>query len=115
MRRLKRQPAESLASTKLRDLILSGAFPPGARLLQESLAERLGVSRMPIRQALLALEREGLVKTDPWRGSIVAPLDPDAIRDMYEVRGILERHVAKVLAERPSFNTSGLKSTVTAG
>ena len=115
MRRLKRQPAENLASTRLRDLILSGSFPPGARLLQEALAERLGVSRMPVRQALLALEREGLVKTDPWRGSIVAPVDPDIVRDMYTVRGILERHVAHALANRRSFNTTAIKSTIAAG
>jgi DNA-binding GntR family transcriptional regulator len=115
MRRLKRQPAENLASTRLRDLILSGSFPPGTRLLQEALAERLGVSRMPVRQALLALEREGLVKTDPWRGSIVAPVDPDVVKDMYTVRGILERHVARALAERKSFNVAPIKSTIAAG
>lgn len=115
MRRLKRQPAENLAATKLRDLILSGSFPPGARLLQEALAERLGVSRMPVRQALFALEREGLVKIDPWRGSIVAPLDPAVIRDMYSFRGILERHVARALAQRKSFNLSQIKLTIAAG
>jgi DNA-binding GntR family transcriptional regulator len=115
MRRLKRQPAENLAATKLRDLILSGSFAPGARLLQEALADRLGVSRMPVRQALLALEREGLVKTDPWRGSIVAPLDPGVIRDMYSVRGILERHVARALAQQDSFNVSAIRATIAAG
>ena len=115
MRRLKRQPAENLASSRLRDLILSGSFPPGARLLQEALAERLGVSRMPVRQALLALEREGLVKTDPWRGSIVAPVDTAIVRDMYTVRGILERQVARTLAEQRSFNGAAIKSTIAAG
>jgi DNA-binding GntR family transcriptional regulator len=79
------------------------------------LAEQLGVSRMPVRQALMALEREGLVKTDPWRGSVVAPLDPDVIRDMYTVRGILERHVASALAARDSFNVSSIRSTISAG
>lgn len=115
MRRLKRQPTENLAATELRNAILSGSLAPGARLRQEELAARFGVSRMPVRQALLALEREGLVKTDPWRGSIVAPLDPDTIRDMYAVRGILERHVARALAEQGDFDASGLKEVIAAG
>lgn len=115
MRRLKRQPAENLAATQLRNAILSGSLAPGARLRQVELATRFGVSRMPVRQALLALEREGLVKTDPWRGSIVAPLDPDTIRDMYAVRGILERHVARTLAEQGNFDASALHEVIAAG
>ena len=61
MRRLRRQPTENLATTELRNAILSGSLAPGTWLRQEELAERFGVSRMPVRQALLALEREGLV------------------------------------------------------
>jgi DNA-binding GntR family transcriptional regulator len=115
MRRLKRQPAENLAATQLRNAILSGALPPGTRLIQLDLAAQFGVSRMPVRQALMALEREGLVKTDAWRGSIVAPLDPDTIRDMYTFRGILERHVARALAGRRDFDASELHDVIAAG
>lgn len=115
MRRLRRQPAENLAATKLRNAILSGSLRPGTRLRQVELASRFGVSRMPVRQALLALEREGLVKTDPWRGSIVTPLDLDTIRDMYAVRGILERHVARALAGRGDFDAAALHEVVAAG
>lgn len=115
MRRLRRQPTENLAATELRNAILSGSLPPGTRLIQLDLAARFGVSRMPVRQALLALEREGLVRTDPWRGSIVAPLEPDTIRDMYAVRAILERHVARTLAERGRFDGSALHEVIAAG
>jgi DNA-binding GntR family transcriptional regulator len=115
MRRLRRQPAENLAAIELRNAILSGSLPPGTRLIQLDLAARFGVSRMPVRQALLALEREGLVRTDPWRGSIVAPLEPEAIRDMYAVRAILERQVARTLAERGRFDGSALHEMIAAG
>src|ERR1700687_4911263 len=113
MRRLKRQPAENMATTELRSAILSGSLQPGARLRQEELAARLGVSRMPVRQAFSVLEREGLVRTDPWRGTFVAPLDRDAIRDLYAFRSIVERYVARTLAEQ-HFDTSALDELITA-
>ncbi|MBI3049420.1 MAG: GntR family transcriptional regulator [Acidobacteria bacterium] len=115
MRRLRRTPTENLATTQLRNAILSGSLPPGARLRQVDLATRFGVSRMPVRQALLALEQEGLVKIDAWRGSIVAPLDADTIRDMYAVRAILERLVAKTLAERKTLDITALRKVIVAG
>ena len=115
MRRIRREPAENLATKELRNAILSGALEPGIRLRQEDLAARLGVSRMPVRQALSVLEREGLVRTDPWRGTIVAPLDRDAIRDSYAFRGIVERYVAETLAGQRSFDTSALRALIVAG
>jgi DNA-binding GntR family transcriptional regulator len=115
MRRLKREPAENMATAELRNAILSGSLPPGARLRQEDMAARLGVSRMPIRQALSVLEREGLVRYDAWRGTIVAPLEPEAIRDMYAFRGTVERYVASTLAARPSVEVSALREVVALG
>jgi DNA-binding GntR family transcriptional regulator len=70
---------------------------------------------MPVRQALLTLEREGLVKTDAWRGSVVASLDPDTIRDMYTFRGILEGHVARALAEGGDFDAAEVRDLIAAG
>ena len=115
MRRLKRSPAENVATAELRKAILSGSLSPGTRLRQEELAARLGVSRMPVRQALSVLEREGLVRTDPWRGAIVAPFDPDAIRDLYAFRAILERSVAATLAQRGDFDPSPFREIIAAG
>jgi DNA-binding GntR family transcriptional regulator len=63
MRRLKREPAENMATAGLRNAILSGSLPPGTRLRQEEMASRLGVSRMPVRKALSVLERQGLVRS----------------------------------------------------
>jgi DNA-binding GntR family transcriptional regulator len=113
MRRLKRQPAENLATTELRSAILSGSLRPGVRLRQEELAARLGVSRMPVRQAFSVLEREGLVRTDPWRGTFVALLNRDTIQDLYAFRGIVERYVAQTLAEQ-HFDTSAFDELNTA-
>jgi DNA-binding GntR family transcriptional regulator len=115
MRRLKRQPTDNIATAALRQEILAGSLAPGTRLRQEQLAARLGVSRMPVRQALAVLEGEGLVKTDPWRGTIVAPLDPDAIRDMYAFRGMVERYVAFTLATREAFNVGAIRELIAAG
>lgn len=70
---------------------------------------------MPVRQALSVLEREGLVIADPWRGTIVAPLDRGAIRDMYAFREIVERYVASTLATRESLDVSALRDLVAAG
>jgi DNA-binding GntR family transcriptional regulator len=115
MRTLKREPAESMATVQLRNAILSGSLRPGARLRQEELAARLGVSRMPVRQALSVLEREGLVKTEPWRGTVVALLDGETIRDLYAFRAIVERYVAQTLADQSSFDASAFKPLVKAG
>lgn len=113
--RLNREAAEDVATTKLRNEILAGVLKPGTRLRQEELAEQLGVSRMPVRQALLNLHREGLIRTDRWHETIVAPLEPDMIRDMYEFRAIIERHVAETLASRSDFDTAPLRQVVEAG
>jgi DNA-binding GntR family transcriptional regulator len=115
MRRIKREPAENLATAELRNAILLGLLKPGARLRQEELASRLGVSRMPIRQALSVLESEGLVHTDPWRGTVVAPLDGDSIRDLYAFRGIVEPAVADLLAQRGIAGTAALRDVINEG
>lgn len=115
LRRLARYAAEDRTLLELRTAILTGTLPPGTRLLQVDLAARLGVSRMPIRQALLALEREGLVRTDRWHGTVVAPLDADFIRDMYAFRAVVERHVAETLAQRTDFDSAPIRKVVASG
>lgn len=106
--------AETVAD-QLRLSIISGDLPPGARMRQEELAERLAVSRGPVRQALIILEREGLVRTDRWRGAIVAPLDVPLIKDLYEFRGAVERFVVEALAKRETFNPAPLRALVESG
>ena len=74
----------------LREEILANRLPPGTDLLEVGLAESLGVSRGPIREALGRLATEGLVTVRPRRGAVVTPLSKDEFRDAYQVREALE-------------------------
>ena len=82
--------------------ISSGKLAPGSRIIQEQIATELGVSRQPIQQALLLLRNQGLLRDAPGRGLIVAPLDPDYIRQMYEIRAVLEGLAFRKAAENNS-------------
>jgi DNA-binding GntR family transcriptional regulator len=81
--------ADSVASA-LRRAILGGALEGGLALRQEDLAKKFGVSRVPIREALLKLEAEGLVKATPRRGVIVSALNADDFAEILEMRYALE-------------------------
>jgi DNA-binding GntR family transcriptional regulator len=87
------------ATEEIRGAILSGALLPGTRIKQEELAARLGVSREPVRRALLLLQREGLVSTAPGRTATVASLDRRFIADVYELREVIEGLVAATVAK----------------
>jgi DNA-binding GntR family transcriptional regulator len=80
--------------------IVDGTLAPGARVTQESVAARLGVSRQPVSHALLLLKRRGLLIEHGKRGLVVAPLDAQRIRDLYQVRESLEALVAELAARR---------------
>lgn len=75
---------------ELRGAILTGAIPPGARLLQVDLADRFGVSRIPLREALRTLQAEGLVVIEPNRGAVCRPLEADDLSGLYALRQALE-------------------------
>ena len=85
---------------RLRALILTGAYGPEERLIEEKLAERLGVSRTPIRQALTMLEAEGLVELAPNRGATVRSFSVAEVWDIYDLRAVLEGHAARRAAGR---------------
>src|SRR3989442_1332328 len=87
------------AAEEIRGAILSGALLPGTRIKQEELAARLGVSREPVRQALLLLQREGLVSTDPGRTAAVTSPDRRFIADVYEFREVIDGLVAATVAK----------------
>lgn len=82
---------EVKACNAIRKAILAGDFPPGQKLVQEQLAKQLGISRMPIREALKQLEIEGLVKIEPYRGAFVNEVDTEAIKENYVLRSELEK------------------------
>jgi len=81
-------------------MILRGELQPGQRLAELGLAERLGVSRTPIRQALPALAREGLLAAAGRRGYVVRSFSPEDVADAIETRGLLEGLAARRIAER---------------
>jgi GntR family transcriptional regulator of vanillate catabolism len=85
----------------LRDLILSGELKPGRPLLQEDLAQRLGVSRTPLREAFRVLERDGLVKSSTRSNTIeVITFTSQDVRRMYELREVLDGLAARLVARR---------------
>lgn len=93
-------PLFALVTDKLRERILNGQYAPGERLVENRLSAELGVSRIPVREALRALASEGLVLIEPRRGASVARLSPDIVREMVEVRATLEGLNAKLAAQR---------------
>lgn len=82
--------------------IVSGELPSHTRLIQDELARAYGVSRQPVQQALLLLRSRGLVREAEGRGLIVAPLDVDFIRNLYEIRGVVEGLAARLAARNGS-------------
>ncbi len=84
------KPTPEDVTHRLRDAIGRGLLPPGLRLAQEDLATRMGVSRMPVREALRRLESEGLVTALPNCGARVAALTAAELNEIYEMRVALE-------------------------
>jgi len=82
--------------------IMDGRFGPDSRLVQEELAESFGVSRQPVQQALLLLRSQGILTQAPGRGLMVSGLDAQRVRDLYEVRGVLDGLASAKAAERGS-------------
>lgn len=80
--------------------ITDGRLSPGERVIQEHIAQELGVSRQPVQQALLLLRNKGVLVDAPGRGLIVAPLDLDYVQSMYEIRAVLEGLAFRNAAER---------------
>jgi DNA-binding GntR family transcriptional regulator len=79
----------------IRESILKGIFAPGERLRQDQLAGAIGVSRIPVRSALLQLESEGLITFHPYRGAVVNKLSVEEMREIYELRSVLETHALR--------------------
>jgi DNA-binding GntR family transcriptional regulator len=93
--------ADAIAAA-LRRAVLEGALHDGTVLRQAELAARFGVSRVPIREALLKLEAEGLVESRPRRGTVVVALDADAFEEILEMRAALEALALKLAVPRMS-------------
>ena len=83
---------------RLRQDIFNGTYKPGTRLVEQSLAVQYGVSRGPIREALVQLEQEGLVHVNPRRGALVTEVSPTEAWEIYTLRGHLEGLAVKLAA-----------------
>ena len=93
----------SVAATELiREAILDGRLAPGERLKEVELARELGISRTPVREALLLLQTEGLVDAVPNRGAAVRAHGPEDLDDLYQLRALLEGYAARRAATRIS-------------
>ena len=93
-------PLRDVVFNTLRQAILRGELKPGERLMEIQLANKLGVSRTPIREAIRKLELEGLVLMIPRRGAEVAEITERNLRDVLEVREALEELSVKLACEQ---------------
>jgi DNA-binding GntR family transcriptional regulator len=84
----------------LTDAILSGVYKPGERLVETRIAQRLGVSQAPVREAIRELELMGFLKSEPFRGASVRQLSTEELTEIYVVRAALEGAAASVAATR---------------
>ena len=93
-------PLRDVVFNTLRQAILTGDFLPGERLMEITLAKRLGVSRTPVREAIRKLELEGLVDMIPRKGAAVARITVSDLKDVLEVRCHLEEFAASIACDR---------------
>jgi DNA-binding GntR family transcriptional regulator len=94
--------ASSAATELIRQAIVDGRLSPGRRLKEEELARELGISRTPVREALLMLNAEGLVDAAPNRGAVVRSHSAEDLDDLYQLRALLEGYSTRRAATRLS-------------
>lgn len=97
---IKRPTLAVIAAERIRELIIGGHYGPGSQLNEVELAQRFGVSRGPIREALQRLVQEGLLQSEPHRGVFVARLGEADVADIYLARQAVESAAVTVLLER---------------
>ncbi|NLG68228.1 MAG: GntR family transcriptional regulator [Firmicutes bacterium] len=96
------KPLRELVFEALREAIITGALKPGERLMEVQLADELGVSRTPVREAIRKLEHEGFVVMIPRKGAYVADISLKDVVEIFDVRTALEALAAQLAAERAS-------------
>ena len=94
------QPLRDLVFEALREAIINGTLKPGERLMEVQLAEEMGVSRTPVREAIRKLELEKLVVRVPRKGAYVADISKTEIAEVFEIRRALEGLAAQLAADR---------------
>lgn len=105
-----------VVAEEIRGMITRGELKQGERLYEDRLAEQLGVSRNPVREAIRALEGTGLVEVVPRRGAYVSSLDPLKIRQLLDLRSVIEAYAAEAAAKnRSEEDLQALRSCLESG
>ena len=99
-RPIRRQTLAAAVAERLRQQIINGELNEGAQLRPDALAEQFAVSRLPVREALLRLEAEGLINVMANRGAVVSALSPEEIGELFEIRAVLECHILREAVPR---------------
>jgi len=97
-------------SARIREGVVTGAFPPGSRINESRLSAEYGISRTPLREALLTVERLGLVESDPRRGFFVAPLSAREVRELYPLGRALYGLAVRLAVEMPAATIKRLEA-----
>jgi DNA-binding GntR family transcriptional regulator len=97
---MSRPTSSKIAANYIRQLIFEGELRPGQRVTQDEIANALGLSHLPVREAIVALEREGFVTTEHNRGAFVRSVTEQAVRDQYEMYGMFYGFAAECALER---------------
>jgi len=95
-----RTTLKAQALKQIKEAILSGKLKPGDRIVEAELAEMMAISRFPIREALVYLEKEGLVVTSPFKGTYVSQFDQKDLEELYTLRSALEELAIRILMEK---------------
>ena len=112
LQRIRASSLADLAYERLTEALLSGELSPGDRLVQDSLAVRLGISRTPLREALQRMEREGTIRPAPGRGYVVPELTRADIGHLYEVREAVEGQAARLVAARAASSVDDIEAVL---
>jgi DNA-binding GntR family transcriptional regulator len=96
----KRETLKSQALSEIRKAIRSGKLKSGDRIVEAELAEEMGISRFPVREAFRYLEKEGLVVTNPFKGTYVTQFDEKDLEELYTLRSALEELAIRIFMER---------------
>ncbi|MBY0550906.1 MAG: GntR family transcriptional regulator [Candidatus Obscuribacterales bacterium] len=110
----KRQSTRDYIKDTLTERILNGFYPPGERLVELHIAEELGTSQGPVREALRDLAALGLVESESYRGTRVRQFTEQEIEESYQVRSVLEQLAAELAAPHLRNNTAALEQEVAA-
>ncbi|WP_146492820.1 GntR family transcriptional regulator [Vibrio cyclitrophicus] len=94
------QPLAQVAYQTLREMILNNELQVGTQFLEKVLVDKLNISRTPVREACVRLEREGLIEIQPRHGIRVKPISPDDMREIYEIMTALESQAVASLAQK---------------